>query len=135
MRVLSIGTLSTVTTAAYGSGVSTPPIDLSRIDWPNNLGIWLSLEGDLGRTGASVSVIARSSYSKAGVTWPIYSAKTGVTEPYLIKSGTSKTGFEGNGAYLVSLPAIMPFLKLEAIASGGAGTTNNMKVMYAVCHF
>lgn len=136
MKILETGTLSNVTLAAYGSGVSTPPIDLTAINHPNNIAISLSLEGDLGRTGSSVSVIARHCHSRAGVTWPVFAGvlTSGVTKALLVNSGTSKTGFLGDGSYIVSMPALMPWLRLEAI-SGGAGVTNNMSVRYAVAAF
>ena len=140
MKVLASGTLTGVTGAAWASGVSTPPIDLSISREYSQAGIWLSVEGDLGRTGGSIAVIWKASYSK-GVTYTcpvVLSAITDVGQ-FLIKSGTSKTGFFGDGGYTRNLVIPFPFIRLQAVASKagvtnhGTGTTNSCIIRWAVC--
>jgi len=132
MRLLQTGTLSSVTGAVVGSGVSSPAIDLSMPRPDPSLGIWLSIEGDTGRTGGSVAVVAKGCYRKSGVTYAIESTE-------LIKSGTSVSGESSNGSYLIMKDLVSPFMKLEAVASKagvtnhGTGVTNACNVRYAVC--
>ena len=134
MKILETGILSGVTGSALGSGVSTTPIDLSMGREYAQLGIWLSIEGDTGRTGGSVAVIAKGSYSKSGVT---YTSET--TGQYLVKSGTSVTGFFSDGSYLRHLTWPFPWLKLEGFASKagvtnhGSSVTNSCVIRWCVC--
>lgn len=143
MKILKTGTLSGITTAAFGSGVSTPPIDISNLGGvQRTVGCWLSIEGDLGRTGSSLSVCWKGAPQKGGVTYTSFLRRdlSSVTGNMLVNSGTSKTGVLSDGSYLKSFTPIMPFIKLEAFASKeaggyGAGVTNNISVRYAICAF
>ena len=134
MKILESGILSNVTGAALGSGVSSAPIDLS-LDRPSDyIGVWLSIEGDLGRTGGSVGVVAKGCYQKSGTTFT-----SDTTGQYLIKSGTSVSGFFGNGSKTKYFAFPFPWMRLEAFASKagvtnhGSGTTNSCVCRYAVC--
>ncbi len=132
MKILETGTLSSVTGAVIGSGVSSVPIDLSIGRSYSKLGIWLSIEGDLGRTGGSVAVVAKGCYSRSGATYAVETTE-------LVKSGTSVSGQSGNGSYWAMKDLVAPFMRLEAVVSKsgstqhGSGTTNACKVRYAVC--
>ena len=133
MKVNAIGTLSNVTGTSWGSGTSTPPIDLSRIVGSPEACIWLSVEGDLGRSATSISLMMKGSPSRAGSTYTAFLREnlSHVTGSMLVKSGTSKTGQFGDGSYLKRFTPSMPFGKLEAIHDG-AGTTNNLSIKYAI---
>ena len=133
MKILSTGTLSSVTGAVIGSGVSSAPIDLT-IGPILPLGIWISIQGDLGRTGGSVAVIAKGCYIKSGVTFAGESTN-------IVKSGTSKSGICSNGSYFVMKNIVASFMKLEAVASKagvtnhGSSTTNTCSVKWALMGF
>jgi len=70
MKVLKTGQLGTViagsgvTGQTFGSGTSTPPIDLSAVGSNDRVGVWLSVEGDFGVAGCSVAAIWKGSYSR-----------------------------------------------------------------------
>ena len=125
MKILQSGSLSGVTGLAWGSGVSTPPIDISNERNIGSVDVWLQLTGDMGHSNSSASVIWKASYQKGGT------YVSGSTGQYLVKSGTSKTGFLSNGSYLKSILTTMPFLRIEARVSK-AGTTNNLAIDYAI---
>lgn len=131
--LIQTGTLSSVTGAAFGSGVSTSPIYLAGIDWnTSDCYLWASIEGDSGRTGGSVAVFWKGSYQKSGVT---YAMENNV---FLIKSGTSVSGTLLNGSYLKKFSPVMPFIQIEAVLSKsgstqhGSGTTNTQLVRWAL---
>lgn len=133
MKIQSTGTLSGITGAVWGSGVSSTPIALNMRRDMTDLYAWISIEGDLGRTGGSVCVFIKGCYSKGGVT---YASENNV---FLVKSGTSVSGPHSNGSYLAKFQCVMPYIKIEALASKsgstqhGSGTTTNCSVKYAIC--
>ena len=133
MKVNATGTLSNVTGTSWGSGTSTPPIDLSRLVGSPEAAIWLSIQGDLGNSDASVSVMMKGAPSRAGTTYTAFLREnlSHVTGSMLVKSGTSVTGQFGDGSYLKRFIPSMPFAKLEAIENA-AGTTNNLSIKYAI---
>ena len=134
MMVLINGVLSSVTGGLFISGVSTPPIDLSKdkLDLSNACA-WISVEGDLGRSGGSVAVFWLGCYAKGGVTFAMQN-----TGQYFVKSGTSVSGQFANGSYLKKFLPGMPFIRLGAVASKsgstqhGSSTTNTCSVKWAV---
>ena len=146
MKVLSTGILTGVTGAVFASGVSSPPIDMSQSGRNTPAGIWVSIEGDTGRTGGSVAVFWKASYQKSGVSYgcldptnvTVYVKDTSNYQ-YVVKSGTSKTGFFGNGCYTRVFDIPFPWLRLQAVASKagvtnhGSSVTNSCVIKYAVC--
>jgi len=132
MKILETGTLSNVTGAVFGSGVSTAPIELSRDNLSPTLGFWFSIAGDTGRTGGSIAVVAKGCYQKGGTTYAVESTE-------LVKSGTSVSGKSANGSYWVMKDIVAPWMRLEAVASKsgstqhGTGTTYSCVVRYAIC--
>jgi hypothetical protein len=140
MKILSIGQLGTaiagsgVTGLTFGSGTSTPPIDLTGISSADRIGVWLSVEGDFGKSGCSVAVIWKGSYNRSGATYTAFlrGDQSGVTGNYLIKSSRTTGGFFANGSFLKVIRPCMPWIRLEAIQKR-AGTTNAGIIKYAVC--
>ena len=132
MKVLATGTLSSVTGASFGSGVSTSPIDMHMSRNLSDTYLWASIEGDTGRSDTSLCVFWKGCYTKSGVTY------ASPNNEFLIKGGTSVAGAFGNGTYLVKFQPGMPFIKLEAIASTagstqhGTGVTNTANVKWAI---
>lgn len=130
MKLLATGILSNVSGGYYYSGVSSPVIDASQRE-SNTLSAWLSIEGDLGRTGGSVAVFVKGAYQKSGVTYAL------PENSFLVKGGSSISN--ENGCYLCNFTTDAPFIRLGATASGsgstihGSATTNNAQVRYAVC--
>jgi len=141
MKILESGTLSGITGSAWGSGVSSPPINLTNEREYGNVGIWASVQGDAGRTGGSVAVICRGSYSKSSVTYAVSNIPSDQNEfgAYALKAGTSVSGFTGDGTALRRISFPFPWLRLEGIVakSGstqhGSSTTNSLTVKWAVC--
>ena len=142
MKVLKTGQLGTViagsgvTGQTFGSGTSTPPIDLSAVGSNDRVGVWLSVEGDFGVSGASVAAIWKGSYSRSGATYTAFlrGNQSGSTGNYLIKSAKTTGGFFANGSYMKVIEPCMPWIKIEAIQKR-AGTTNAGIIKYAVCAF
>jgi len=132
MKVLAIGTLSSVTGASFGSGVSSSPIALFMERNLSDAYLWASIEGDTGRTGGSICIFWKGCYSKSGVTY------ASPNNEFLIKGGTSVAGAFGNGSYLVKFQPGMPFIRIEAIVSKsgstqhGTGTTNTVNVKWGI---
>ncbi len=118
MRVLELGTLSSVSGAILSSTVSSVPIALTRDDLnSSNAFMWLSIEGDTGRTGGSVAVFWKGCYAKSGAT---YAMPT--TGQYFVKSGTSISGQLSDGSYLKAFDVGMPFVRVCAVASKAGST-------------
>lgn len=146
MKVLALGTITGVTGGTFASGVSSPPIDISAERRSAPVGIWCSIEGDLGRTGGSVAVFWKASPSRSGTSYAcldptnvtVY-VKDTTNYQYVVKSGTSKTGFFENGCYTRVLECPFPWIRLQAVASKagatnhGSATTNTCTVKYGVC--
>lgn len=140
MKILKIGQLgqaiagSGVTGLTFGSGTSTPPIDLTNLTPADRLGIWLSIEGDFGKSGCSVAAIWKGSYCRSGATYAAFlrGDQSGITGNYLIKSARTTGGFFSNGSYIKVIKPCMPWIKLEAIQKR-AGTTNAGIIKWAIC--
>ena len=148
MRVLATGTMTGVTgQAAIGDfcSVHTESIDLSMDKVSSMVGIWASVEGDLGRTGGSVTVIWEGCYTKSGVTYACLDdtnfttyAQDMPSYPFAVKGGTSKAGFHSNGSYRRTVEAPFPWMRLGAMASKagvtnhGTGTTNSCIIRWAI---
>ena len=132
MKVLSFGTLSDVTGGTLLSGVSSVPINCSNRQ-NSNLGIWVSVEGDTGRTGGSVAVFTRCHYQKSGASYAL-----SATPAYIVQSGTSTSGDVSAGTYYREVLLSAPWMKVGAVASKagvtnhGTGTTNTTSVKWAV---
>ena len=142
MKVLKTGQLGTavagsgVTGLTFGSGTSTPPIDLTNIGSSERIGIWLSVEGDFGVSGASVAAIWKGSYTRSGATYTAFlrGDQSGSTGNYLIKAAKTTGGFFANGSYMKTIQPCMPWIKIEAIQKR-AGTTNAGIIKWAVTVF
>ncbi|MBW8001756.1 MAG: hypothetical protein FVQ80_07000 [Planctomycetes bacterium] len=132
MKVLSFGTLSDVTGGALVSGVSTSPINISNRQTPN-LGIWVSVEGDTGRTGGSVAVFTRYHYQKSGSSYAL-----SATPAFIVKSGTSISGDVSTGMYYREVISSAPWMKVAAVSSKsgstqhGSGVSTTLAVKWAV---
>lgn len=149
MKVLVTGQLgsavagSGVSGNTWTSGVSTAPIDLTRIDQGERVGIWLLLTGNPGLTTASFAVIWKGSYNKEAGNFGTFKQPTvasGVTGNYLIKSAqvTGNATFAPSTVsglpYLITIQPCVPFIRLQAIQTG-VGTTNATILKWAVCAF
>ena len=142
MKVLMTGQLgeaisgSGVTGNAWGSGTSTPPVDLTNIGPGSKVGIWLSLQGDFGYTSTSLAMIWRGSYSKSGTTYSAFlrGNTSGLTGNYLVKAARTTGGFFSDGSYLKVIEPCMPWIKLEAARNVSSTTTAGI-VKWAVCAF
>jgi len=131
--LIEVGTLSGITGATPGSGVSSAIVNL--INAKRDISeayFFASVEGDSGRTGGSVAVYWKGCYTRTGVTYAMED------DVFLVKSGTSVSGPQSNGAYLKKFNPVMPFIKLEASVSKsgstqhGTGTTNTFSVRWAL---
>lgn len=133
MRVLQSGTLSDVTGGALISAVSSTPIVISQDNLKlENAMMWLSVEGDTGRTGGSVAVFWKGHYERTGASY------TTLADPEILKSGTSIGGGVSSGTYLRAFTLAMPCVRVCAMASGagstqhGTSATNTTSVKWAL---
>ena len=142
MKIISTGQLGTavsgsgVTGKAFNSGTSTPPIDLSGIGSNDRVGVWLSVEGDFGISGASIDMIWKGSYAKSGATYTAFlrGDQSGLTGNYVVKNARTTGGFFANGSYMKVIQPCMPWMRLEAIRKISSTTTAGV-VKWAVCAF
>jgi len=141
MKVLATGTITGVTGAIFSAGVSSAPIDLSMERNYETVGVWASIQGDLGRTGGSIALYWAGSHQKSGSTFasPSEDSVTSLNGKYIVKSGTSISGHLANGSYVRNLTIPFPWLRLQAVASKagvtnhGSGTTSDLTIKWAVC--
>jgi hypothetical protein len=142
MRVLATGVLgqavagSGATGLTFGSGTSTPPINLTNIGPADRVGIWLSMEGELGTSGGSLAAIWKGCYQKSGVTYTAFlrGDQSGLTGNYLIKKARTTGGFFADGTYLKVIQPCMPWIRLETVVKR-ASVTNQCILRWAVCAF
>jgi len=133
MRVLETGTLSSVTGGIISSAVSSAAISISQDNLITDTAmLWLSIEGDTGRTGGSVCVFWKGHYERTGTSYAT------LADPYLLKSGTSVGGNVANGTYLRTITPGMPYIRIGALASKsgstqhGTSATNTTSVKWAL---
>lgn len=116
--------------ASSGVSVYSETFDISHgFGASENLGFMGNINGDLGVTGASISVWWETRFtSDSGVSWAIGTTK-------LIASGTTKTSnVTPPGCNLTSFAPRMPWIRIGAIADAVA-TTTTAGVSCAVAQF
>ena len=127
MRVMQTGTLSGITGGTLLSAVSSPPIALSQDNLrTDNAMMWMSVEGDTGRTGGSVGVFWKGHFSRSGASFAT------IASPFIIRGGTSISGGTSNGLYLRALSPGVPFIRIAALATGAGSTQHGTSATSAI---
>ncbi len=116
-----------VTISGGVSTYKTNAIDITRESDHGNFNLWSTVIGDLGQTGASVSITWEGCYLQSGAT---YITPSGTNK--IRTSGTSKTGPDVNGTDAGTFtPDIFPFMKI-IVKHDSSASTNTAVVLWAL---